>query len=229
MTSYASPTAMFDALALEAVDEELYNARLSPTGRRHTDDLQEDARTFVDNRRVFSERLGTLEARDDISDQEKQRQRDQLLQGWLSRVDGQLSTLEARAQRAVSNAEAQTRLPALDTARQSAAENHVRMILETTPTGALTNRLAELASSTYYPDVSQMLLSTQFGRMFLEARGARGIAGDEWEERRLEALRPKLSAAGQTALDDLPGLRAATRIPQHLRGFFDNDRRKYRA
>lgn len=219
---------MFDALALEQITEDLYRADLSPAARREADALQAAARGFEQGRRDFDDQLRALAENDNLRDHEKESRRAKLLAGWVTQTEATLSSLEARARRIVSDAEAQTRLPALDSPRQDAAERHVRMILETTPTVQLPDRLAELAASDAYPDIALLLTTTAFGRMFLEARGARGQAADDWERARLEALRPRLSAAGQNAVADLPGLRAAARIPQHLRGYFDADRFRYR-
>jgi len=62
---------------------------------------------------------------------------------------------------------------------------------------------------------------------FANSVGVLGESTTEWEETRLEALRPRLLPTAQRALDDLPGLREAARIPTSLRGLHTQNRFRY--
>lgn len=225
---------IFDALALENSDVQLATADLSPAARREVVGLQTTVNEYHEDVRQLDDHLRAIDANRDLSDEGRRSRRDEVVQAWADEAEQTLSSLDARAGRLVPNAEAQITPPPLHPdpqiaeARLSAAERHTQMMLDTVPTAQLPNRLAELAGSDAYPDVGYLLSATPFGRMYLESRGVFGESGNEWEARRLEALRPRLSAAAQRALDDLPGLRSAARIPASLRGLHDQNRMRYR-
>ncbi len=224
---------IFDALALENADAQLATADLSPTARREVEALQTAANEYQEDVRLLDTLLAAVDANTELSDEGRRRRREDAVRAWDENADRTLSSLDARAARLVPNAEAQIRPPPLHTepqlaeARLGAAERHTQMMLDTVPTAQLPDRLAALAGSDAYPDVGYLLSATPFGRMYLESRGAMGLAATEWEEARLAALRPRLSPAAQRALDDLPGLREAARIPESLRGLHTQNRFKY--
>jgi hypothetical protein len=225
---------LFDALALENAEARLATADLSPSARREVDALQTAVNGYQEDVRLLDTLLAAVDANTELSDEGRRRRRDEVIQMWADEAEQTLNSLDATAARLVPNAEAQITPPPLHAdaqlaeARLSAAERHTQMMLDTVPTAELPDRLAELAGSDAYPDVGYLLSATPFGRMYLESRGVMGESGTEWEARRLEALRPRLSAAAQRALDDLPGLREAAHIPASLRGLHDENRLRYR-
>jgi hypothetical protein len=224
---------MLDALALENAAAQLATADLSPSARREVDALQTAANEYQQDLRQLDDHLRAIDANRDLSDEGRRSRRDEVIQTWAEEAEQTLTILDASAARLVPNAEAQITPPPLHAepqlaeARLSAAERHAQMLLDTVPTAELPDRLAELAGSDAYPDVAYLLSATPFGRMYLEARGVLGESATEWEERRLEVLRPRLPPAAQRALDDLPGLREAASIPQSLRGLHTQNRFKY--
>jgi hypothetical protein len=224
---------MLDALALENAEARLATADLSPTSRREAEALQTAANEYQQDLQQLDDHLRAIDENRDLSDEGRRSRRDDVIQTWAEEAEQTLNRLDARAARLVPNAEAQITPPPLHAegplaeARLSASERHVMMMLDTVPTPQLPDRLAELAGSDAYPDVSYLLSATPFGRMYLESRGAMGLAATEWEETRLEVLRPRLLPAAQRALDDLPGLREAARIPASLRGLHTQNRLKY--
>ncbi len=224
---------MLDALALEYAETQLATADLSPSARRQVVDLQTAANEYQEDVRQLDDHLRAIDANRDLSDEGRRSRRDEVIQAWADAADRTLNSLDASVARLVPNAEAQIIPPPLHAdaqlaeARLTAAERHAQMMLDTVPTAQLPDRLAELAGSDAYPDVSYLLSATPFGRMYLEARGVMGESTTEWEARRLEALRPRLSPAAQRALDDLPGLREAASIPVSLRGLHKQNRFKY--
>lgn len=224
---------MLDALALDNTADQLATADLSPNARREAEALQTAANEYQQDLQQLDAHLRAVNENPDLTDEGRRRRRDEVIQAWADESERMLNSLETRAARLVPNAAAQIRPPPLHTdaqlaeARLSAAERHTRMMLDTVPTAQLPDRLAELAGSDAYPDVSYLLSATPFGRMYLESRGARGLAATEWEEARLTALRPRLSPAAQRTLDDLPGLRAAASISANLRGLHQGNRLRY--
>jgi hypothetical protein len=224
---------LFDALALENTNAQLAAADLSPSARREAEALQTAANEYQQDLRQLDDHLRAIDANRDLSDEGRRSRRDEVIQAWAEEAEQTLNSLDASAARLVPNAEAQIRPTPLHAdaqlaeARLSAAERHTQMMLDTVPTAELPDRLAELAGSDAYPDVSYLLSATPFGRMYLESRGILGESTTEWEARRLEALRPHLPPAAQRALDDLPGLREAASIPASLRGLHTQNRLKY--
>ena len=224
---------MLDALALEHSENQFRDANLSPSARREYDAMQQASREYQEDRGHLEAQLRAVDSNTDLSDEGRRRRRGEVINAWAEEMERNLSTLEARAARLVPNAVAQISPPSLHIdqtiaqARLAAAERHVQMMLENVPTAQLTDRMAEYAASETYRDVAYILSATPFGRMYLEARGRFGEAADEWEERRLETLRPRLSEAGRRALDDLPSLRDIARLPSNLRGLYTADRARY--
>jgi hypothetical protein len=225
---------IYDALALENAEARLTTADLSPTSRRQVDALQNAVNEYHQDIRQLDDHLRAIDANRELSDEGRRSRRDEVIQAWADEADRTLNSLDARASRLVPNAEAQITPPPLhadpqlETARLSAAERHAMMMLEQVPVAQLQNRMLEYATGATYPDVSYLLSATPFGRMYLESKGVFGESTTEWEARRLEALRPRLSATAQRALDDLPGLREAASIPVSLRGLHDQNRLRYR-
>ncbi len=218
---------IYDALALENAEARLTTADLSPSARRQVDDLQTAANGYQQDLRQLDDHLRAIDANRDLSNEGRRSRRDEVIQTWADEAERTLNRLDARAARLIPNAEAQIRPPPLHAdaqlakARLTAAERHTQMMLDTVPMAQLPDRLAELAGSDAYPDVSYLLSATPFGRMYLESRGVMGESTTEWEARRLEALRPHLPPAAQRALDDLPGLREGSNIldaPRMLEG-----------
>ncbi len=224
---------LYDALALKNAEARLATADLSPTSRLEVEALQTAVDEYQEDVRQLDDHLRAVDANRDLSDEGRRSRRDEVIQTWADEADRTLNSLDARAARLVPNAEAQitpTPLHAdaqLAEARLTAAERQTQMMLDTVPTAELPDRLAELAGSDAYPDVGYLLSATPFGRMYLESRGVMGESTTEWEETRLAALRPRLSATAQRALDDLPGLREAASIPVSLRGLHTQNRFKY--
>ena len=224
---------IYDALVLENTEARLATADLSPTARRNVEALQTAANEYQQDLRQLDDHLRAINENPDLSDEGRRSRRDEVIQTWAEEAEQTLNSLDERAARLVPNAEAQITPPPLHAdaqlaeARLTAAERQTQMMLDTVPTAQLPDRLAELAGSDAYPDVSYLLSATPFGRMYLEARGAMGLAATEWEEARLEALRPRLLPAAQRALDDLPGLRQAASIPASLCGLHTQNRLKY--
>jgi len=224
---------IYDALVLENTEARLATADLSPTARRNVEALQTAANEYQQDLRQLDDHLRAINENPDLSDEGRRSRRDEVIQAWADEADRTLNSLDERAARLVPNAEAQITPPPLHAdaqlaeARLSAAERHTQMMLDTVPTVQLPDRLAELAGSDAYPDVAYLLSATPFGRMYLESRGAMGESATEWEETRLQVLRPRLLPAAQRALDDLPGLREAASIPMSLRGLHTQNRLKY--
>jgi len=224
---------IYDALALENAEARLATADLSPTSRLEVEALQTAANEYQQDLRQLDDHLRDINENRDLSDEGRRSRRDEVIQAWADAAERTLTILDASAARLVPNAEAQITPPPLHAdaqlaeARLTAAERHTQMMLDTIPTAQLPDRLAELAGSDAYPDVGYLLSATPFGRMYLESRGVMGESTTEWEARRLEVLRPRLSPAAQRALDDLPGLREAASIPASLRGLHTQNRFKY--
>ncbi len=168
---------IFDALALEYADVQLATADLSPSARREVEALQTAANEYHEDVRQLDDHLRAIDANRDLSDEGRRSRRDEVIQTWADAADRTLNSLDASAARLVPNAEAQITPPPvhadaqLAEARLSASERHAQMMLDTVPTAQLPDRLAELAGSDAYPDVSYLLSATPFGRMYLEARG----------------------------------------------------------
>ena len=224
---------MYDALALEYADDRLRDADLSPAARREHEAIQNADRDYQEDRRLLDTLLNAVNGNTELSDEGRRRRREDALREWDETADRLLSSLEARAARLVPDAVRQLTVPPLHRdpataqARLAAAERHAMMMLEHVPVAQLQDRMTAYATSATYNDVSYALSATPFGRMYLESRGVLGAGGDEWEERRLEALRPRLSDTGQRALDDLPSLRQIAQLPTNLRGMHDRNRMRY--
>ena len=224
---------MLDLLALEHSENQFRDANLSPSARREYDAMQQASREYQEDRGHLEAHLRAIDSNAELSDEGRRRRREEAVRAWDEEADRHLSRLEARAAHLVPNAVRQLTVPPLHVdpttaeVRRSAAERHTQMMLERVPVGQLQDRMMEYAISTDYPDVAYVLSATAFGRMYLEARGLLGEAATDWETRRLETLRPRLSETGRRALDDLPSLRDIARLPSNLRGLYTVDRARY--